>query len=114
MRSMIDLLSQSINKILVIGNKISQIDNKFTDNMRSMISLLLQSTDRVSEIDRKILHAALIEKFYNTYQLSNNDLNKFAFLLRKGVYPYEYMDSWNKFNEPLPLVEDHYYSELNK
>ena len=24
------------------------------------------------------------------------------------------MDSWNKFNEPAPLVEDHYYSELNK
>ena len=23
------------------------------------------------------------------------------------------MDSWNKFNEPVLLVEDHYYSELN-
>ena len=23
------------------------------------------------------------------------------------------MYSWNKFNEPMPLVEDHYYSELN-
>ena len=23
------------------------------------------------------------------------------------------MDGWNKFNEPVPLVEDHYYSELN-
>ena len=23
------------------------------------------------------------------------------------------MDSWNKFNEPLPLVEDYYCSELN-
>ena len=34
-------------------------------------------------------------------------------LLRKGVYPYEYMDSCNKLNEPVPLVEDHNYSELN-
>ena len=24
------------------------------------------------------------------------------------------MDSWNKFNEPVPLVEDHYYSKLNQ
>ena len=24
------------------------------------------------------------------------------------------MDSWNKFNEPVPLVEDHYHSEVNK
>ena len=23
------------------------------------------------------------------------------------------MDSWNKFNEPVTLVEDHYYSKLN-
>ena len=82
--------------------------------MRSMISSLSQSIDKVSEIDNKISHATLIEKFYNTYQLCNKDLNKFALLLRKGVYPYEYMDSWNKFNEPIPLVEDHYYSELNK
>ena len=73
-----------------------------------------QSIDKVSEIDRKMSYAALIEKFSNTYQLCNKDLNKFALLLRKGVYPYEYMDTSNKFNEPVPLVEDHYYSKLNQ
>ena len=41
----------------------------------------------------------LIEKFPNTYQFCNGDLNKFVLLLRKGVYPYEYMDSWERFNE---------------
>ena len=35
-------------------------------------------------------------------------------LLRKRVYPYEYMDSWKRFKEPVPLVEDHYYSKLNQ
>ena len=33
-------------------------------------------------------------------------------LLRKVVYPYEYMDSWEKFNEAsLPPKKD-FYSEL--
>ena len=88
MRSMIDSLLLSINKLSEIDNKISQIDkketeNKFTDNMRSMITSLSKSIDKVSEIDRKISYDALIGKFYNTYQLCNNDLNKFALLLRK-------------------------------
>ena len=40
-------------------------------------------------------------------------LNKFVLLLRKGVYPYEYIDSWKKFDETtLPSKED-VYSELN-
>ena len=82
--------------------------------MRSMVSSLLQSIDKISEIDNKISHAKLIKKLFNTYQLCNKDLNKYALLLRKGVYPYEYMDSWNKFNKPAPLVEDHYYNKLNQ
>ena len=35
----------------------------------------------------------LTETFPNTYQFCNGDLNKFVFLLKKGVYPYECMDS---------------------
>ena len=55
----------------------------------------------------------LIEKFSGIYQLCNDDLNKFVLLLRKGVYPYEYMDSWEKFNETaLPPKKD-FYSNLN-
>ena len=34
-------------------------------------------------------------------------------MLQKGVYPYEYMDDWEKFNETsLPEKED-FYSHLN-
>ena len=33
--------------------------------------------------------------------------------MRKGVYPYEYMDDWEKFNETsLPEKED-FHSHLN-
>ena len=40
-------------------------------------------------------------------------MNKFSLLLQKGVYPYEYMDDWQKFNETfLPEKED-FYSVIN-
>ena len=35
----------------------------------------------------------LIKKFPNVSQFCNEDINKFVLLFRKGVYPYEYMDS---------------------
>ena len=67
--------------------------------MRSMISLLLQSIDVVSETYKKISQVILIEKFSNTYQLCSKDLNRFALLLRKGIYPYQYVDSCKRFKE---------------
>ena len=45
--------------------------------------------------------------------LSIRDINKFILLLRKGVYPYEYIDDWEKFHETsLPEKED-FYGHLN-
>ena len=55
----------------------------------------------------------LNEKFPNTYQFCNGDITKFVLLLRKGVYPYEYMDNWEKFNEAPILDKDAFYSKLN-
>ena len=41
----------------------------------------------------------LIKKFPNVYQFCNIDIEKFVLLLRKGVYLYEYMDRWERFNK---------------
>ena len=41
----------------------------------------------------------LKSQFKNIIKFSNNDINRFILLLRKGVYPYEYMDEWGKFSE---------------
>ena len=35
-----------------------------------------------------------------------------SLLIRKGVYPYEYMDSWEKFRSELPSI-DKFYSKLS-
>ena len=39
------------------------------------------------------------KRFKNTFKFTNNDINKFILLLRKEVYPYEYMDKWETFYE---------------
>ena len=54
----------------------------------------------------------LIKKFPNVYQFCNGDINKFVLLLRKGVYPYEYMDSWKRFDETSLPERKALYSKL--
>ena len=57
----------------------------------------------------KDFNKELIERFANIYEFCNGDLNKFILLLRKGVYPYEYMDNWERFDEAsLPDKESFY------
>ena len=52
---------------------------------------------------KKEINKELIKRFASTYKFCNNDLNKFVMLLRKGIYPYEYMDGWDKFNSNLTM-----------
>ena len=62
---------------------------------------------------RKKFNKELIKRFASTYEFCDNDLNKFVLLLRKGVYPYEYADTWEKFSEiSLPSKKD-FYRNLN-
>ena len=47
----------------------------------------------------KDFNKELIQRFANINEFCNGDLNKYILLLRKDVYPYEYMDIWERFNE---------------
>ena len=60
----------------------------------------------------KDFNKELIKRFASTYKFCNNDLNRFIMLLRKGVYPYEYMDTWEKFDETSLPDEKSFYSSL--
>ena len=61
----------------------------------------------------KDLNKELIKGFANTYKFCNKDLHEFILLLRKGVYPYEYMDNWARFDETLLSNREVFYSNLN-
>ena len=53
------------------------------------------------------------KRFKNTFKFSNNEINKFILLLRKGVYPYKDMDEWEKFNEISLAKKEDFYIILN-
>ena len=53
------------------------------------------------------------KRFKNTFKFFNNDVNKFILLLRKGVFLYEYMDDWKKFNEIILPEKAEFYSKLS-
>ena len=55
----------------------------------------------------------LIEKFPSIYKFCNGDLKKFILMLRKGVYPYQDMDNWEKFDKTTIPPKEAFYSELN-
>ena len=82
-----------------------------TGNFNSIECKSCRKNNRCEECEKII--EGLIKKFSSIYQFRNGDLNKFILLLTRGVYPYEDMDNWEKFDETtLPPKED-FYSELN-
>ena len=62
---------------------------------------------------KKDFNKELINRFSSTYNFCNGDINKSILLLRKGVYPYEYMDSWKRFNATSLPEKEAFYSNLN-
>ena len=61
----------------------------------------------------KEFNRELIKRFANIYEFCNGHLNKFILLLRKGVYPYKYMDNWERFGETSLPNKDSFYRSLN-
>ena len=110
MRSMTALISSHIDNLSEINKK--EPENEFIDRMRSMAALLSSHIDDLSKINKKILLIEFIKTFPSIYKFCNKDLNKFVLLLRKGVYPYEYMDSWERFNEASLPDKEYFYSNL--
>ena len=105
---LVDNLSEGIHNNKCVDCKSNLDYVRITKNEK----LLLKCFNFDSYYKKKF-NKDLIKKFKSTYSFCNSDLNKFMLLLRKGVYPYEYMDSWERLNETsLPSKED-FYSHLN-
>ena len=100
-----------IKKILSIIINVN--GNSCLDYIKIKNEKLLLKCFNCNTYYKKKFNKDLIKKFKNTHSFCNNDLNKFILLLRKGVYPYVYVDNWERFNETsLPSKKD-FYSNLN-
>ena len=98
-----DNLAQGIQKIkgkYGHGNKkCEQCSVKYKDYECFLEYVNVESVHVVTRITKKKFDEDLKKWFANTYKFSNHDIKKFLLLLRIGVYPYEYMDQREKFNE---------------
>ena len=62
--------------------------------------------------DQKKFDENLKKWFANTYEHSNLDIIKTILLFWNSVYPYEYMDDWQKLNQTSLPQKEHFYSPL--
>ena len=83
-----------INSFRFMPTSLSELIDNISGNVNSIECKLCTENNRCKKC-KKIIEG-LIKKFSSIYQFCNN---KFILVLRKGVYTYEYMDSWEKFDE---------------
>ena len=93
-RFMSTSLSNLVNNLSEGFHNDSCIDCKSClDYMTTKDEQLIFRCFRCKKNYEKNFNKNLIQRFANTYEFCNGDLNKFSLLLRKGVYLFEYMDS---------------------
>ena len=104
---LIDNLSEGIHNNKCVDCK-SCLDYIKTKNEKLILMCL-----NCEQYYRKKFNKELIKRFTSMYEFCNKNLNKFILLLRKGVYLYEYMDNWERFNETSLPTKESFYSNLN-
>ena len=111
-------MSSSLSKLVdnssegIHNNKCADCKS-YLDYIKTKNAKLILECYNCKQRYRKKFNKELIKRFASTYEFCNNDLNKFVLLLRKGVYPYEHMDTWETFSEISLLSKEDFYSNLN-
>ena len=100
-----------IDSFRFMSTSLSELVDNMSGKFNSIECKSCTENNRCEECIKLI--EGLIKKFPSMYQFFNGDLNKFVSLLRKGFYAYEYMNSWEKFDENSLSPKEDFYSELN-
>ena len=81
---------------------------KISDKYTALFGCESCRTKKTKDLDERVLK----KNFNHTSGFWECD-EKFRLMIRKGVYPYEYMDSWKKFEDTSLPPKDAFYSRLN-
>ena len=111
-------MSSSLSKL--VANLSEGIPNNKCGDCKSCLDYIKTKNEKLilkyfscETYYRKKFNKELIKRFKSTYEFCNKDLNKFILLMRKGVYTYEYMDNWERFNETSLPSKESFHSNLN-
>ena len=103
---LVDNLSEGVHNNRCVDCK-SYLDYMTTKDKKLIFRCFICKKNYEKDFNKE-----LIKRFGNTYKFFNNGLNRFIMLLRKCVYPYEYMDTWEKFDETSLPDKKSFYSSL--
>ena len=99
------------------GEECEMSINAIPNNMEKYMAFMLGNN--LTFIDSFQFMSSSLDKLVSNlpkesfkYTLQQFKDNRFNLMIRKGVYPYDFMDSFNKFYEKLPSKEE-FYSQLN-
>ena len=95
-----DYISFSIKVEVEIGTRTKEIELRFIDSFRFMSSSLDSLVNNLAKGNHVFWG-------FEEYSDKQREL-----LIRKGIYPYEYMSSWDRFNETRSPSKDKFYSNL--
>ena len=104
----------------LVGNLSERLHNdKYTDCKSCLDYMSIKNNQLIfrcfhcKKNYKKDFNKELLKRFANIYEFCDRGINKFILLLRKSFYPYEYMDSWERFDEALLPKKKDFYSSLN-
>lgn len=96
----IDVLATSFEKFISFSKAVGKIKLRFVDSLRFMSSSLMKLVENLQTKD-------LVESSKTVQS------DKLELVLRKGVFPYDYLDDISKFNETCLPPKECFYSKLN-
>ena len=96
--SLVDNFSEGLHNVKCTDCK-SCLDYMVTKDDQQSCTQLIFRCFECKKNYKKDFNKELIKRFANIHECCNEDINKFILLLRKDVYPYEYLDSWERFYE---------------